>query len=389
MLPIVLLLAACTPNVISQYEKARSEALLVASEHPPDWQPDAALAIATSSLEAAVDDALDLALGADANAIQVKLPLGLVGRVRPHLQATTVRLRPSDSCAGCFGFDAALAGKVGWSIGPAEGHIPVDVTVAGVLGIDIGEARRILLTPRKLGAMKLTTPKGEKVEIDLDGPVQDWIRAAFNDRMPTIEVGEIDADGLPVQELRLKTQPAGFILELLSDVPKPVPLPTITPPKEGVTLTLSESTLVALARRAAFEAGTLSMDVAADPQTLTVDGNRFTLGLRLWRLTGAGWWRDYSVTGTLGVDGKRIRLVATDAQETGQSRGATLVDPLAALFEGKILEAVVDNLHQSLPAQKKAAVDTIGLSARVWKVEGVADTLVVAGELEVVPPASR
>ncbi len=386
---LVLLLAACAPNVLGQYEKARQEALQVATDHPTEWEPDAALAIATGSLEGAVDAALDIALAADAAAIQVKLPLGLVGRVRPQLEARTVRLRPSDACPGCFAFDAALTGKVGWAVGPAEGRVPVDVVVGGVVGLDIRDGKRVEITPRKLSTVKVTTPKGQKLELEVDGPVQDWIRDAFNDRLPRIKVGTLETDGIPVRELRLRTDTAGFVLELLSDVPSTHALGTVKPPKDGVTLTISETTLVSLARRAAFNAGTLSMDVAADPHSLTVDGTRFTLGLRLWRLTGSGWWRDYDVTGTLGVEGERIRLVATGAAETGQSKGAVLVDPLAALFEGRILDAVVDNLHRSLPTRKKAEVDVLGLDARVWTVGGVDGMLVVGGELEVVPPAAR
>lgn len=389
MLTAWLLSLGCAPNVLGQYEKAREEALSVAADHPAEWAADAALGIATPSLEAAVDTALDAALSSDATAIQVKLPLGLVGRVRPHLEARTVRLKPSDSCSGCFGFDAGLEGTVAWTIGPADGSVPVDVFVSGVVGLDVREGRRVELTPRTLGAVKLSTARGAKVDLDLDGPVQDWVRAAFTDHLPPIRVATLQTDGLPVRELRLRTAATGFVLELLTDVPGTTPLPPVAPPAQGVALSVSPTALVGLARRAAFTAGTLSLDVAADPRAIQLDGGGFHLDLRLWRLTGRGWWRDYDVTGTLGVQGKKIKLVATSARETGQSKGAVLVDPLAALVEGRILDAVVDNLHGALPTSRKGDVAGVGLSAEVWKVEGVGGVLQVAGELEVRASGTR
>ncbi|MEC7946562.1 MAG: hypothetical protein VX265_03280, partial [Myxococcota bacterium] len=144
-----------------------------------------------------------------------------------------------------------------------------------------------------------------------------------------------------------------------------------------------------LMRRMAFEAGPQELDVAIDPRALAVDGDRFTLALRLWRLKGAGWWRDYTVEGRMGVQRGALRMVGRDAREGEKSRGAGLADPIALLAEGRILDAVGDGVDQSLPAAQTIDVKGVRLAARLDTAQGDASALAVAGTLQISAAGTR
>lgn len=383
-----LLLAACGPNIPALYDKAKEEALAAAGSAPEAWQPDIALALSGTSLSAALQAALDAALAADSAAVRIKLPLGQSAELRPRFTTRSVRVRPSQECPACLGFDAQLVGPVEWALGPARGSAPVDLAVAGVVGLDIKEGKRIELTPRRVTSVKVESSRGG-LQFDLDGAVQDIVRDAIRDHVPPIRVAELNLEAIPLRDLRLRTGGEGVVIEVLSNVPGAKPIPRVEAPKEGLTMVLSETAAAGLMRRAAFEAGELAMDVAADPQAIDVAGSDFTLSLRLWRLSGRGWWRDYRVAGTLLVENRKIKLKATKATEVAQSPGAILVDPLAALFEGKILEAVVNAIHKSLPAHRRTDLDIIALDAEAWSIQGRDDALFVGGELSVGAPSGR
>jgi hypothetical protein len=158
---------------------------------------------------------------------------------------------------------------------------------------------------------------------------------------------------------------------------------------EGIRVSVSETALLGLARRAAFERGELTMQVYADPRALVVDGQRFALTLRLWRLVGRGWWRDYSVSGTLAIEGGKLRMKADDVAEIAQSPGAGIVDPLAALFEGQVLSAIEESVQQSLPAAHAQRVGDVRFRAAARSVSGKDGTLTVEAALDVKPAEAR
>jgi len=110
-----------------------------------------------------------------------------------------------------------------------------------------------------------------------------------------------------------------LVLELLTDTPDPqaVREPDQVP-GNGWRLDLATDSLLDLARIASFRAEPLPRQIVAEPTSLYVDGRSFTLGLRLWRVKGRGWWRDYSVTGTLAVTGDdRIALTPERVEPVG------------------------------------------------------------------------
>lgn len=364
------LLLSCTPDIQGLYDREQAQALARATGTPSTWAPDLVLGLTTPTLNRALEAALDVVLERELATLQVRTPVGLTAEVRPALRAESVRVRPDDACAGCFTFDALLKGPVHWKLGPAEGRVPVSFTAAGQVQVAIEDNRRVTLSPRGVKRVRLTAGELGAIGGPVDEVVQEWIRTVLADRVGPLALAELDPSALPLRAVRLATGAEGAALEVLTDVPGSGAVRGWTWPPDGGALMVSETALTGLARRAAFQAGVQEAEIAVDPRALRVDGTGFTLDLRVYRLVGRGWWRDYDVRGDLLVQKSRLHLVAREARQVEESPGAGIVDPLAALFQGKVLEAVVDNLHGAIPGKHRVDAGPVRVVGTVRAVDG-------------------
>lgn len=384
-----MLLAACTPDVRGLYEAERRDALTVAAARPQDWDADLRVRIAADSFEEAVGVALRAALQ-DPPGFDLALPLGLTAKVKPRdVVVERARLRPSDACDACLALDAQLAGKAAWSVGGAGANFPFQVSLDGIVELDVAGGTEVRARPRTISDIRVKVGDLEGLRASPSKELQDWIRAELSRSMPPIVLGDLGGADLPVRDLRLRTAPGELVMEALTDVPGAKAAAAGTRPEKGVTVSISETALAGLARRAAFEQGVLAMDVAADPRALRVDGDAFTMDLRLWRLVGRGWWRDYEVKGSLAVVAGQLRLQPASVTEVASSPGATLVDPLAALVQAKVIEAIQDAVHTTLPASRSENLGAVRLRAAAKRVRGADGTLFLDGTLQVVPPGKK
>ncbi|MFZ5481949.1 MAG: hypothetical protein ACOZNI_34635 [Myxococcota bacterium] len=380
----MLWLFACTPDVRGLYESEREAALTVATERPRDWDADLRVQIAEPDLEAAVTAAVRDAV-ADAKPLQLSLGV-TTASVRPRLSVRHAKLGASDACASCLSFDTKLDGHATWEVAGARGDFPFEVAAEGVLAVEVADGHRVRVRPQRIGAVRVKLGDLEGLRVNPSNLLQDWIRDELKEDLPPIHLVDLDPAALPVRDLRLRTGDGAVRVEALTDVPGARPASAASKLERGVRVSVSETALTGLARRAAYEQGTLEMEVAADPRALRVEGDRFTLSLRLWRLVGRGWWRDYEVTGGLAVVNGRLKLTPEDVREVDRSPGAGLVDPLAALFQNRIVEAIADVLHRSLPASRAEKVGGVRLRAEAQRVEGRDGTLHLEGSLAPVAP---
>lgn len=389
---LALTLLGCTPDVTHLYAGERETALAVATDVPAGWKPDAAVAIASRDLAVALSAVVTTAVSADRPAITLPLPLGIQASLKPDLKVKRAKISSTTDCAACFSLDIALEGDARWEAGPASGTVPISAAATAIIAVSVRDGSIVEVKPRRIGSLAVEVPSLGNLRVNASGPLQEWLRATLLNKVPAIRVATLAVSALPVRDLRLTTSADRLQIEILTNVPGGVALRALPAPSSGVEVALSESVLSGLARRAAFKAGTLDLDVAVDPRKIEVEGEQFTMDLRLWRLVGRGWYRDYSVTGSLGVTrGTRPRLTlsATDARETGASPGAIFVDPIAALFQSKILDAIVDAMDRSLPAQAEQRVAGVGMQAKATEARGLDDALHLYGSLEVVQPESR
>ncbi len=382
-------LGGCTPDVIAMYEAEKSAVLEVATERPSDWEPDVVLHIAGPAFEEAVETAVKAALAKEQEPIVIPIAFGVEAKLRPVFSVEEAALKASDACPACLSFDAVLVGKAAWSVGPASGTIPLDVGAQGVFALEVADGHIIQATPRAVTAVRVRVKDVAGLKVNPSKAIQDQLTAQLAGRLPKIRVVDIDTSALPLRDLRLRSQGGAVRIEALTNVAGAKPVGAVDAPADGVRLGISETALIGLARRAAFEKGELTLDVYADPLEMNVEGSEFTLDLRLWRLVGRGWWRDYRIYGDLQVQGGAVRLVAKRVEDLGKSPGAGLVDPLAALFEGKILEAITDSVTRSLPATQRQDLGVVQLRAETTAVSGRDGTLVVDGSLLVRSPDGR
>ena len=379
-------LLACAPNVVAQYEEERVRALQIASERPVKWEPDLRLQIADADFESAVSAAVRAAI-ADVPVTRVDLPLGFVAEIRPTMSLVKLDAGVSGACDTCLRFDAVLDAKARWSVSGAGGTFPFTVGLEGTFMVEVKDGHELRARPRSVDGVKIRVADLGAFQVNPSTNLQNTLREAVQARLPVVAIADLAGTGLPIRDLRVKTGTSGILMEVLSNVPGSLPVTPAEALSSGVRVSISETALVGLARRSAFEQGELAMKVAADPRTLVVDGDRFSMNLRLWRLVGRGWWRDYTITGRLRIDDGKLVLTPDDVSEIAQSAGAGLVDPLAALFEGQVLAAIERAVGQSLPASRNEDLGVVRMRAAARSVQGRDGTLTVDGVLEVRPPS--
>lgn len=378
---VLLSLLACGPNIASLYEAERKHALTVASTAPEGWEPDLIVSAGIGTLETLVRVQLD---GALEELAPPRKGAGL-GTITPNLKVKHVSLTPSDVCDACLQLRVELGGDVSTVLLGARLSTGVEGMVKGQVELGVQEGRRVVVQVRQINKVELGARDFDPLGLgSIDSLFGAQVRSLVAAALPPIPVVDLAATTLPVRLLRVKRHEEGVRVEVLTDVPGATAARIADVGGERLRLGVSESALTGLVRRAAFERGLLpELDMGIDPRRLDVEGDRFTLDLRLWRLVGAGWWRDYTAAGTLGVADGQLRLDVTkgSVKETGASPGAGLVDPLAALFQSEVLKAIAQNLDRSLPAATGSK--NSGLRARTvaTAVRGEGDTLVVDAEL--------
>jgi hypothetical protein len=381
---LLLLVLACAGNIPELYEAERARALAPPEAAGQPWTPELRLRLSDAALGRAAEEVVAAGVLSLDKAYGVDNALGIPLKARPSAKVTDLSVSVGEDCGGCLVLDAKLEGTARWTAGPAKGAVPFTARLGGEMVFQTepqGSGWRVTGRVVKLGRVKVKA--GAVKAIDLAPVVRGWLEEAL-DEAPPLQLGRIGGDALPLRALRVRSADGAVELQALGDVSGGRPVPAASTPLAGDwDLRMHPDTALALMRRTAFEAGPGEMDVAIDPRAISVDGDRFTLGLRLWRLKGAGWWRDYTVDGRLFAKNGKLRFKGEQAAEGDKSRGAGLADPIALLAERRILEAVGEGVNQSLPAKRELAVKGVGLSAVADEARGEGGALVVSGALEV------
>jgi hypothetical protein len=365
--------------VLPLYEAARAEALKDPGPAPAGWAPDAWVAVSSTSL----DELLVAVLAADAE-LSTHLDAG-IATFTPRLNVSDVQILPPEGCGGCLTVNLALTGTLEWSSAIAQGS--TSLTAGGKFDaifevVQEGATFRVDLRAKKLrdvsaslGQSRVGLPVGE---------ISQWLSKDLLDAVPPIPITSFDGTDLPVRAVRVVPVGRSIRVEALTKAP----LATAVPPPERVTdgwrVGLSQPSLLALARAAAFRKGPLAHDVVAEPTALDIGKDRFTLGLRLWRVAGKGWWRDYTVMGKVNVGRDGIDLVPDQVVEGPKSPGAVFSDPLAALGEGRILEAIEDALAITLPTRQSTEVGSVHTNVALTGLDPSGTSLFANGTLNVV-----
>ncbi|MFT5680276.1 MAG: hypothetical protein ACI8RZ_001182 [Myxococcota bacterium] len=377
-------LMGCAGNIHELYEQEKNAVLKPAPLPRTDsWEGDIHIRISPEALSEVSQAALDAGLLSWKKKLSLDTPIGTIASVRPRAHVTRLKVTTGGSCPDCLSLSGALEGEASWRAGPLSGSVPFTAKIGGDLVVSIerdGTDWAVMGTLAELSRLKVSA--AQVGTVDVSRQLSQWGKAAV-EAAPAFRISTLGGDVLPLRALRLTVDSAGLGLEALADVNGGTSIPTSNEALESDwQLRTSTETALAIMRRAAFEAGTLSHDVAIDPRALTAAASLFTLDLRIWRLSGPGWWRDYTVDGRMRVRGRKIELEGERAVEGDKSRGAGIADPLALLAEGRILEAVVDSLKQVVPGSRSAAVGDHKLKAVTREIKGIDGELVLTGVMK-------
>lgn len=389
-----LLLAGCAKSVIPEYELRRDAALAGPAEVPARWQPDAVVVLSQALADDIVAEILTRS-----GTFKRKVDVGARAHISPDLKLTTLQLSDSDACETCLRVATTLDGSCTWRIGASSGNRPLggtldfDIELSAVQD-DAGWA--VQARPRGVNKakLKLAGRTFKTVTQVAEAALTDWAMNNVFSGLDPIVIARFEDEGLPLRAVRAVPDTDSVRLELLSTAPV---VELADPPSlaDGETwaLSLSQTALLHAARRASFAKGVISHDVVVEPTAMSLGDGTFTMDLRLWRIKGKGWWRDVEVKGTWVKTATGFDLSAVEADEVAQSKGAAVVDPLAALAEGVIVHAVEDAITRSLPGGQDAEIGGVPVATTVQRLQGERKTVEVGGVARIgsnkAPPPKR
>ena len=377
-------LTSCAPPIHGAYADARLEALSDAPTLREDWTAESVVYLDGKLVQSVVRRLLDKALTEKGLSFQRQLPLGATAKVRPELSVDRLKFSSNSRCPTCFSVDASLSGLLWWSVGKNRGRIPASLVVNTDFFIRTSweeEGSKLELVLAEI--RHIEAGSGQFRGISPQGEVAQWAHARMVDAAKPVYLGTVGGPNLPLSDIRVLPAKAGTRIELATNASARTPILTPSPPMTGDWIGgVSTPSLLSLIRRAAFEAGEIMMEVHADPTALHVEDDNFTLNLRLWRLAGRGWWRDYQVTGKIVAHANRVRFKAENAVEIAHSRRAGVVDPLALLAKGQLLEAIESGCNQIIPIPKKASIGDENLALKVTSIQGIDNVIWLTGTAE-------
>lgn len=377
----------CAPSVIADYEAARDAALLDAGPAPSGWRPDAVLVISGKEAETLASAVVASRSGEEWQ----QSILGIPTTLTPELTLQSLTSVPSRTCAECFSIDAKLGGRVRYDVFGLASAMAVNVHAVFDLAFTVtrqGDSFVLAAKPGEVRRVDVTVGQRQaRIGDALGGAIEDWARTEVLGTEPT-ELGRLGDAQVPLRAARVVARGDDIRVEMLTTAPGSHPVAGSEADVEaGVRVWIDQGALGALARAASFRAGPQGHDIVVEPTTLALTDDRFDLGLRLWKTSGRGWWRDYAVSGTVAVAGrhKAVKLIPDGVTEGERSPRAGLADPLAALAEGIIVATIEDAVQTTLPVRQQQTLGGLDAKFAVVGVRGAANALVIDGDITLTP----
>lgn len=379
LLPI-LLTTGCAASVIPAFEAARDRALADPGPAPEAWQPDAIITMSPVLVDLSLRRLLE-----SQTEVAGALDVGLL-KATPRVTVEHVALG-TGTCDRCLSVDAGLSGTlvVDTLLGSASAPMRAELSFDAEFEVlELDGSWTVTLAPRAVRTVEVHVAGADLTA--LTEPVVGWLTDALSGhRVPVADLG---SPSLPLRAMRVAPVGEGLRLELLTDTPTPAPV--LEPdglPLDGWRLDLATDSLLDLARAASLGAEPGEHGIVAEPTALFATADEFVLNLRLWRVMGRGWWRDYEIHGTLTVADGEIALTPERVVDLGHSRGASWTDPLAGLAHGRILRTVERALETSVPAIHDTEGQALPLlEVRIEEITGLGPVIVGQGSMTLGPP---
>ncbi|MBX2797161.1 MAG: hypothetical protein KTR31_05820 [Myxococcales bacterium] len=345
----LLLIGGCA-SVIPQYEAAMERALADPGPTPTEWVPDAVLHLSSATVNDVVQSSIE-----DYGTFSSTFDF-TVAQLSPDMTLTKMEISAGNRCDDCLGIAIELAGDLKFS-SPVIGTGSTELGATGSLDarFDIEQNAEgdftVTVQPHRFRFLDVSLGSVSAGVAGLGETIQDWIDRNLVAQVPPQEIMVIAQEDLPLADVKIVPDGDTIQFHMLTMASERGRVDTQGPkPETGWRMDISTDSLIALARAEAFQAEKMARGIVAEPTLLSMDGETFQMGLRLWRTEGRGWWRDYLVNGAIAVEQDEIRLTATDVEQTGRSPGAAAADPLSALARGLILRYIEKAFETSMPA---------------------------------------
>lgn len=341
------------------------------------WLPDMSVRVSDRLIEAALAAALE---GADLSSA-VDLP-GL--KLTPALRVDQLDLVPARTpCSGCLGVQGVLRGDLGYKMMGLAGRTGLSMKLGFDTGLQVsqeGSEWVVLASPPKVWMVDTEIPStASRIAESMVAPLISWASVEISEHLAPIRLARLGELDLPLQAARVSTTEGVVEIELRSRAAVRAAVDPAPPPGDGWSARVALPALLSVARKAAFDAGSVGLNVWAEPRDLDLDDGTFSLDLRLWRVAGFGWWRDYRIEGDLTTSQGQVSLTARDVRELGQSPGAGFVDPLAAMLEAKILSTLAGAVNASIPSSRTADIGSTRTTWEVTRMTREGDDLLIFG----------
>lgn len=370
--------------VYEKYRVAKRQALADPGPAPASWEPDVRVELSPELVDRLITFGLE-----QKGAFRSEVVIGGIGKATPELEVRKLKLSAAPRCDQCFTVDLDLDGEVAWSAGLlGDGRVPARAQLVFEVELQTdreGEDFVVRGLPRDIRDVSIEVPGwSAALRRAALGPIERWLNERVEEMEP-VALSRFGGTALPLRAMRVNPRGKGLSVLLLSSSPTPGSVSTDGGriPNQGFAVWASTDSLVGFAARHAFEQGPKDYDITAVPTSLEAKRAGFTLGLRLWGIGGAGWWRDYEATGGIRVEEGEIRLAPNEVKQTGMSKGAVQADPLIHLGQSLVLESITDALRVTLPSVQ--AAEGTAAKATVTGISGQPNGLWVTGDLALDP----
>lgn len=395
-------LLACAGKPIDPLAEDRARLLALEDEPlPEDWRSEATVfigeALLAGQLQAALDDA-SIEIAAHPG---FETPLGLA-RVTPRARVADVRMAPSSSCDSCVEVSAdvtgILDGALQGPLGALRREVPFTASATSTLELALVEDdegnRRALLRPVEGGAWAasaevLDLPPALNLALSdlLRAQVEHLVTAGFVPEMPLVSLpreGPVRLRGMRARPVAFAEDQHGVAVELAFVVLERGQVLAPAPAKDGFVVVVPAETVRGLARAAALRMEPQDGHVA-EPLSVVVEDDRFSVDVRVWKIAPEPVPRDFRAVGRIAVEGGVMSATTERVTALGD---APLLDPLELLVRAAIERGLEQGLAAMIPARREEAL-VLGrkLAIEVTKVEGRDGNVVVTGRVVLVRPA--
>ena len=395
---LAIVLLGCTKGVRGAYEEARQDALRLPGPLATNWQPDASFSLRKASLTRELNKNLT-----SLPPVTKEMDMGPLN-IRPRLTYDSVEIMDGrGGCPTCVRVRVSMSGRTRLqTIGLDQ---RVDTEANAVVSLKLGVSQsddgvwRFTVKARDVEAVRIDAAG---LSASLEGwlePSRLWLSAAVREALEPVTIFEVHQDSVPFRAARPSVTASAVRFDLRTDTPSEAAIvPISTDLQSAWMFEIAEDSLLAALRRHAFEMDPLEVQsgpfharVVSEPTSLSLDGDAFTLGLRLWRIDGKGWWRDYRVEGELevakGGDGGTLTATTQTVEQVAKSPGAVWIDPLVAIANSKVVDGIAAAVASPQDRVFERTSSEGSTRARVVSVAGADGVVAASGSLRVTADA--